>query len=301
MNIMLKTANFSANNIGQIDIPFEPSALTKSIMAKYSHTFTNNEQRAIDIFTRTLVSNSIWNKIKYLWLPVFAKTEDEAITDVKQSFSLTKDNSKGAPTYTVTENLGIKINTPSSSGNTNGTLKGAYMDISVGEKDYSHFMVYNTDNIGRTAYNTVDASYAAFSHTFGLSNSTTSMVRLYGTNGGPAFFFGSGSTNVRGDVAFRYRRGPLIQSNNNGACFGMHDAQSPNNITGVQYFEKGNNKILRVTLTCGGQIKYGASAESTVTKFLSYGAFSFGEYLTPDEARIYQEALLQMFHSIGIE
>ena len=83
--LVLKGANFSAKNIGQITINRELSELTASVMAMYagSSSLTTKKKFALDDFLNGLDSSGLLTKIKVLSIPALASTIQEAFKDIK--------------------------------------------------------------------------------------------------------------------------------------------------------------------------------------------------------------------------
>lgn len=79
---MTLNADFSANNIGKIDIPAEPTARQKAIMAKYSRALTSAQQSAFVAFMNALEDNNILSKMNALYLPIMAGATSEAFVNV---------------------------------------------------------------------------------------------------------------------------------------------------------------------------------------------------------------------------
>lgn len=76
MIIVLKGADFSANNIGQIDVPieYEPETLAYKLeILPVSSGWDFQTNRAINRFVRNLKSSGLWPKITHLFLPVFGR------------------------------------------------------------------------------------------------------------------------------------------------------------------------------------------------------------------------------------
>ena len=85
MILVLKGADFSANNIGKIDLPRELSDFTKAALSASGNTSLSDEQKlALDNFFINIgaVSNTgIWRKIKVLFLPILAADKERAFTN----------------------------------------------------------------------------------------------------------------------------------------------------------------------------------------------------------------------------
>ena len=83
MIIQNKYADYSANNIGVLDLPVELSPLAVSIVEQYtSVSLTNTKKAAINNFLQTLQTEGIYSKINMLLIPLFASSVNEAYLDV---------------------------------------------------------------------------------------------------------------------------------------------------------------------------------------------------------------------------
>lgn len=83
MIVVLKDADFSANNIGTIEIPYELSQSTKDLLThltKYDEE--DREAIRLDMFLKALNSASWKSKIKFLCLPAFASTISECFYNI---------------------------------------------------------------------------------------------------------------------------------------------------------------------------------------------------------------------------
>lgn len=115
MVIVLKDADFSANNIGQIEIDVTIDEFTEAaITASGNSSMTTSQQNALNSYFKTLGAfggtGTIWNKLTFLWLPVISG-------DLAHSFVNYKDNVVSATpnsSYWALQNNGIKaVGSPS--------------------------------------------------------------------------------------------------------------------------------------------------------------------------------------------
>ena len=94
MILMIKEADFSANNLGQILVPVEITDACRAFMAQYNTVFTETQQYAIQHMLNNLgysEPGSIWSKLKMFVLPVLSSNVDEAVYDVIASAAITKN------------------------------------------------------------------------------------------------------------------------------------------------------------------------------------------------------------------
>lgn len=126
MIIVLKGADFSANNIGKIDIPRELTAGQKAMLASYSKELTYEQKMAFGTFMDALDDGGITPKIKVLCMPILAGDKSEAFVNLA-STTYGKEIDLGASEYygmlddgiaSISEELGVveQLNLPSAAG-----------------------------------------------------------------------------------------------------------------------------------------------------------------------------------------
>jgi hypothetical protein len=86
MIIKLPNADFSANNIGTVDLRTEISASTQAILDVYGKTWTLPQQFAIDDFLLGFNAASWKTKVKVLTIPIFGQPQSIAMNDVPVAF-----------------------------------------------------------------------------------------------------------------------------------------------------------------------------------------------------------------------
>lgn len=79
------SADFSANNIGTVEIPIESDETATAIMAAYSKTLTTSQQAAFNALIVGLKNAGIYSMIEYLYLPCLAGSVSEAFYDAKNA------------------------------------------------------------------------------------------------------------------------------------------------------------------------------------------------------------------------
>jgi hypothetical protein len=83
MIITLLGADFSSDNLGTVEIPFELTERQRQMLAMYSKVLTGAQKKAFGIFQSTLETSGIWEKIDSLYLPVLAGQLSETFINVK--------------------------------------------------------------------------------------------------------------------------------------------------------------------------------------------------------------------------
>lgn len=78
MKLILNTADFSANNIGQVEVPINYANETLAYLDAIptaSASLTDNEKRGINSFFRGLINNSLYSKMERIYIPRFGNVE----------------------------------------------------------------------------------------------------------------------------------------------------------------------------------------------------------------------------------
>lgn len=83
MIIRLSGADFSANNIGTIQLIKGVTQETRDLLANYSREFTKTQKLAVQDFIDGLKSEGIWSHIENLYIPALAGDLSETLFDVK--------------------------------------------------------------------------------------------------------------------------------------------------------------------------------------------------------------------------
>lgn len=99
-----KSADYSANNIGKVDIPIIIDETAQTIMAAYSKTLTKDQQAAFSILISGLKDSGIYNKIEYMYLPCLAGNVSEAFYDAKNGVSQDVSDTSMYGQYSIGQN-----------------------------------------------------------------------------------------------------------------------------------------------------------------------------------------------------
>lgn len=137
MILRLKGADFSANNIGKIDIIREITSDTKNLLSNFSKTFTDEQMFAVQDFISGLKDNGIWSSIGKLYIPVMCGSLSECGYNLKTG----KNDVTFGLDY-VWSNKGLKL-APTS---TNYWATSAKIKIN-GSQQNLHIGAYNTDSL----------------------------------------------------------------------------------------------------------------------------------------------------------
>lgn len=80
MILVAKDADFSQNNLGQIDLPY--SDLTTSVMAKFTKSLTDPQKKALNTLLIKVENAGILAKQKHFYLPILAGTLAESFINI---------------------------------------------------------------------------------------------------------------------------------------------------------------------------------------------------------------------------
>jgi hypothetical protein len=134
MIIKLASADFSANNIGQLDFQRALSVDTVALLAHYTRELTNDQKFSVQDFIAGLVSEAIWTSIDNLYIPVLGIGIGEAFFNVKKGVL---DFTPSA-TYYEMDSYGIR---PKAGTTAVASANIAKATLGGSRKDY-HMMVY---------------------------------------------------------------------------------------------------------------------------------------------------------------
>ena len=97
MLIVNHSADYSANNIGRVDLPVELNELAQAIVDQYTSVTLNSVQKsALNTLTSTLSTSGIYSKINLLLFPCLASTVAECYLDVINKDSSISDGDGGS-------------------------------------------------------------------------------------------------------------------------------------------------------------------------------------------------------------
>ena len=137
MILRLSGADFSANNIGKIDIIREITKDTRELLSNFSKEFTDEQMFAVQDFISGLKNSGIWSAVGNLYIPVMCGSLSECGYNLKTG----KNDVTFGADY-VWSNKGLKL-MPTS---TNYWLTSAKIKVN-GSQQNLHLGAYNTDSL----------------------------------------------------------------------------------------------------------------------------------------------------------
>lgn len=137
MILRLNGADFSANNIGKIDIIREITNDTRELLSNFSREFTDEQMFAVQDFISGLKNSGIWSAVGNLYVPIICGSLSECGYNLKTG----KNDVTFGADY-VWSNKGLKL-MPTS---TNYWSTSAKIKVN-GSQQNLHLGVYNTDSL----------------------------------------------------------------------------------------------------------------------------------------------------------
>ncbi len=137
MILRLSGADFSANNIGKIDIIREITNDTRELLSSFSREFTDEQMFAVQDFISGLKNSGIWSAVGNLYIPVMCGSLSECGYNLKTG----KNDVTFGSDY-VWSSKGLKL-MPTS---TNYWKTSAKIKVN-GSQQNLHLGTYNTDSL----------------------------------------------------------------------------------------------------------------------------------------------------------
>lgn len=138
MILTANTADFSANNLGQVFLGY--SDLTTAVLTKYTKSLTDTQKIALNTMLNKLTKDGILAKQKHFYLPILAGAVTESFTNIA-SPTLAKDITPSA-TYWALKSGGLYNAVPTN-------IAGANLDLTLASglatNDF-HVINFNTEN-----------------------------------------------------------------------------------------------------------------------------------------------------------
>ncbi len=149
--IILKDADFSQSNVGQITLDVNISERTKLICQAYERDFTTEQQVALQNLIDWLDSEGILSSIDCLYMPLLADSLDKAFVNIAK-YPYAVDITPSTSEYEIASN-GVRLK----SGQTGS---GLLMDnITKAVVNNCHILVYNTESYETLATDTIYPYY----------------------------------------------------------------------------------------------------------------------------------------------
>ncbi|MND74234.1 hypothetical protein D3C80_658220 [compost metagenome] len=264
MIIRINNADFSANNIGEVDIPitYDPDALAylNAIPVTFAG-MTYAKKKAINIFFKKLKSNGIYSKIIRLFLPIFGQSDG------------------GVNLINPLENIAFPTDSSIATYNSKGIyfLKGWGCPFTVLSQDM-HAGSYNTTSAPDVDKVRVSIGKSSAEFWLGRRISSSRLAGLLPNPTTPRINFSNQMTAI----------GPLIGTSKTSIT-----TQSA--VVGYDMQTQVNGNYVptgAINLVLGSH----TVNDSVNTQETSYGLFSFGSYLTPSELTAYGQLQINLIN-----
>ena len=280
MIVVLKGADFSANNLGQINISGDARTQTMTMLGYFHKTFTKEQRIAIDEFVAKLQDLGIWDKITNLYLPIIATDRTDAMFNLKQTYGSTGKTVDTAlnTIYGISDGKGLTVLNSGSVTNT-GIPMAAISNMNC------HMMMLLTDVDNNTGYG---------DKLFYSTNATVNANRASSTD--KMIFNGLVvGTFAQNDAAFYGKGMKGISSGQNASITIL----GTNYILSASPFYSSetiyNNQVL--DLLCYGS----TSSKAVRTGITKIGLISIGYYLSIAEVTAYNSACVTLMNVFGVE
>lgn len=142
MILRLSGADFSANNIGQIQFIRELTSDTLALLDRYTKELTTDQKFAVQDFISGLKTNGVWSSIGNLYLPILAGSLPECLYNIKNG------NVDAVPTdeYYELSTLGLASkDKTSTSGIVTVPINGSQQNL--------HMAIFNSETYGVLSVN----------------------------------------------------------------------------------------------------------------------------------------------------
>lgn len=296
MLIVLKDADFSGNNIGHVEVPIEVSSETANILNLYGVSELDDDYlkkaRALQIFRSDFSKLGISNKVKGLFVPMFAKRTDTAylnlasetfdIATIKEQTDELELTSRGIKSIGTTMPL-----------NLNGVFDSLYTD------DFHFLQVYGeAEPIGSMYSLNTNKSNGYTNISFARTDVNGEIVF---TPSYANFRIGQNSANWVKTTTTTFHKMPVrrligLSITPNSDCFTCFNPERTNSVAGsdkdmTNYAEWKNRQLLSPNINIKG---YNNSGLMSSVPFLSIGSS-----LTDEEIIEYDRIVIKMLNTLG--
>lgn len=295
MLIVLKNADFSENNIGHVEVPIEISSETANILNLYGVSELDDDYlkkaKALQIFRSDFSKLGISNKVKGLFVPVFAKTTDTAYLNLaSKTFDIA--TIKEQTDELALTPIGIKSTGNTKPLNLKGVFDGLYTD------DFHFLQVY-----GEAVY--VNSMHSLYANSQNDNTNIQFIFHTYGDGGfipaGSNFRIGQTTAEwVQSSALFLHqmpvRRLIGISITPESECFTCFKPERTNSVAGsnkdmTNYAEWKSRQLLSPNINLKG---YNNTYLKSSVPFLSIGSS-----LTDEEIIEYDRIVIKMLNTLG--
>ena len=276
MILRLSGADFSANNIGKIDIIREITSDTKNLLSNFSREFTDEQMFAVQDFISGLKNSGIWSAVGNLYVPIICGSLSECGYNLKTG----KNDVTFGSDY-VWSNKGLKL-LPTSTAYWSTSAK---IKINVSQQNL-HLGAYNTDSLAG-----ITQTEAIFGCSLTDDNKTTIQ---FGITSGNAFSLKTDNNTI-------FSVGPLTSTDLGSQTLKMVIQSTLGNFGVVGKFTGEYNTPISTDHTYTDVPVNVFNIASVWRETKNYGLFTLGTALTREQASTYSnlcDALMSKFSTI---
>lgn len=289
MIFILKNADFSANNLGKIDLPFDLTDRHKAMLAQYSKNITFNQKMAFGAFINTLDNSGLMSKIKVLCMPILAANVGEAFVNLASSSYSKENDLSSSPNFDMVDDGVRNINTTASVSealmlpSTKGLEFGNMHILCAANTEYYSELTETSRMM--YLYQSSPEAIIQFSHTQGGGTrvsiyriTTTSFIDIFGEN--------------NFNVNCLYSGKKIYGLNSYNGEFYVITESEKSNIVNTQ---SGYESVLKNTVSSNA--RYNGNAKQTLAS--PHWVISIGTGLTDEEQNIYRTAINNLLSAFG--
>lgn len=277
MIVVLKTADFSANNLGQIIVPEEINPFTYGAIAASGNTFTNEQTQAINTFFKTIGAfddSGVFSKIDLLYLPMLAVDVTKALVNYKDNSVITVSDTR----YSL-RNKGLAAK---SGGSGDYVYKDSFF-VDISDMSFFAFTTEQFPSMASDLYNGIlmlNNSVWVLSQ-FGQLNAAA--VRMK--------FMKDSTTNLLSPADFNAanNNGFYGMSINNGNVIAVASGTSYNSTITLPATTEYTLKLYPMASYASGSLSVNAAAE---------GAIFIGKYMSAEDITILKTAVSTLYSAL---
>lgn len=271
MILIIKRADFSGKNLGKISVPLILEDHVKNIIKILDPSMTDNKKRSLNTFYNTLVSNKIWDKIDYLFIPFLCSDVSKSMINIKTLKTIYTPSSQY---YRIIQN-GLSLKEEYNSGNM------MYNDI-----DCISFLIPNNINTTNAHFLVVNG-YKEFNQ---FSVTPTGGVDFLGYGDNPGYRELAIKFNGFRVYSSKYLAEQINEEWNPVVLFSINDGYPIKCISGQIAEVASRVETSNTTSSRWYLLKMWDNVLQNTTNF-SMSVFSLGEGLDQEQCKIYMEAV----------
>lgn len=299
MLIVIKDADFSANNIGTISVPAELNAFTKAALAASNNNgLASDKKQALDTFFKEMGAfgsqSNLWSKFDMVYLPFVVSGMEYSLMNYIDNTTVVTPNTS----YFSKVNGGIK---PIANINANS-------EANVLKVSESYVFDYRSKSTIFLATEDVDTTKSRYQGVVIQYTSGSNFKRWGPSNSGP-----SSNYDTMTSVLWIDNLWSTIASDPSALYLGSDLAKGVRGIScdGTTVYFMGANGTVKSTPVKSGSDTYASTAAGNLyfnsehfkgyiedyTRYAAQGALIMGTYLTSSEMQTVQTSLMKLYNA----